>query len=113
MGQLFNRNVLLGVTGGIAAYKSAQLVRDLREAGALVRVVMTQGATEFITPLTLQTLSGNPVHQELLTKNGIYMMEVVKTDQLAKDRVYEFAFSFAPIRAEGATGSPAHPFAII
>ena len=66
MGQLFNRNVLLGVTGGIAAYKSAQLVRDLLEAGALVRVVMTQGATEFITPLTLQALSGNPVHQELL-----------------------------------------------
>jgi phosphopantothenoylcysteine decarboxylase/phosphopantothenate--cysteine ligase len=66
MGQLFNRNVLLGVTGGIAAYKSAQLVRDLREAGAAVRVVMTHGATEFITPLTLQALSGNPVHQELL-----------------------------------------------
>jgi len=66
MGQLFNRNVLLGITGGIAAYKSAQLVRDLREAGASVRVVMTHGATEFITPLTLQALSGNPVHQELL-----------------------------------------------
>ena len=66
MGQLFNRNVLLGVTGGIAAYKSAQLVRDLQAAGATVRVVMTQGATEFITPLTLQALSGNPVHRDLL-----------------------------------------------
>jgi phosphopantothenoylcysteine decarboxylase/phosphopantothenate--cysteine ligase len=66
MGQLFNRRVLLGVTGGIAAYKSAQLVRDLQSAGATVRVVMTHGATEFITPLTLQALSGNPVHQELL-----------------------------------------------
>ena len=66
MGHLHNRNVLLGVTGGIAAYKSAQLIRDLREAGAAVRVVMTHGATEFITPLTLQALSGNPVHQELL-----------------------------------------------
>jgi phosphopantothenoylcysteine decarboxylase/phosphopantothenate--cysteine ligase len=66
MGQLYNRNVLLGVTGGIAAYKSAQLIRDLREAGARVRVAMTQGATEFITPLTLQALSGNPVHRELL-----------------------------------------------
>ena len=53
-----------------------------------------------------------PVHQELLTKNGIYLMEVVKTDELAKDGVYEFAFVFAPIRAEGATGSAAHPFAI-
>jgi phosphopantothenoylcysteine decarboxylase/phosphopantothenate--cysteine ligase len=66
MGKLFNRNVLLGVTGGIAAYKSAQIVRDLQEAGARVRVVMTHGATEFITPLTLQALSGNPVHLELL-----------------------------------------------
>ena len=66
MGRLYNRNVLLGVTGGIAAYKSAQLIRDLREAGAAVRVVMTHGATEFITPLTLQALSGQPVHLELL-----------------------------------------------
>lgn len=66
MGQLFNRNVLLGVTGGIAAYKSAQLVRDLQQAGATVRVVMTQGAQQFITALTLQALSGNPVHTELL-----------------------------------------------
>ena len=66
MGRLYNRNVLLGVTGGIAAYKSAQLIRDLQEAGARVRVVMTRGATEFITPLTLQALSGNPVHLELL-----------------------------------------------
>ncbi len=66
MGRLYNRNVLLGVTGGIAAYKSAQLIRDLQEAGATVRVVMTRGATEFITPLTLQALSGHPVHLELL-----------------------------------------------
>lgn len=54
-----------------------------------------------------------PVHQELLTKNGIYMMEVVKTDELARDEVYEYAFSFAPIRVEGGTGSAAHPFVII
>ena len=66
MGRLYNRNVLLGVTGGIAAYKSAQLVRDLQEAGATVRVVMTHGATEFITPLTLQALSGPPGAPELL-----------------------------------------------
>ncbi len=70
MGRLHNRNVLLGVTGGIAAYKSAQLVRDLQEAGATVRVVMTHGATEFITPLTLQALSGNPVHRELLDEEA-------------------------------------------
>ena len=66
MGQLYNRNVLLGVTGGIAAYQSAQLFRDLQIAGATVRVVMTRAATEFITPLTLQALSGQPVHLDLL-----------------------------------------------
>lgn len=66
MAHLFNRNVVLGVSGGIAAYKSAELVRQLKERGADVRVVMTRGAQEFITPLTLQALSGNPVHTELL-----------------------------------------------
>ncbi len=66
MAHLFNRNVLLGVSGGIAAYKSAELVRQLTGLGARVRVVMTRGAQEFITPLTLQALSGNPVHTELL-----------------------------------------------
>ncbi|MDZ7783389.1 MAG: bifunctional phosphopantothenoylcysteine decarboxylase/phosphopantothenate--cysteine ligase CoaBC [Halioglobus sp.] len=66
MAHLFNRNVLLGVSGGIAAYKSAELVRQLRDRGASVRVIMTRGALEFITPLTLQALSGNPVHTELL-----------------------------------------------
>jgi len=66
MAHLFNRNVLLGVSGGIAAYKSAELVRQLKEHGANVRVVMTHGAQEFITALTLQALSGNPVHTQLL-----------------------------------------------
>ena len=66
MAHLFNRNVLVGVSGGIAAYKSAELVRQLQELGASVRVIMTRGAREFITPLTLQALSGNPVHTELL-----------------------------------------------
>jgi len=66
MAHLFNRNILLGVSGGIAAYKSAELIRQLQELGASVRVIMTQGAQEFITPLTLQALSGNPVHTQLL-----------------------------------------------
>jgi len=64
--RLTNKRVLLGVTGGIAAYKSAELIRRLQDEGADVRVIMTQGAREFITPLTLQALSGHPVHQELL-----------------------------------------------
>ncbi len=57
--------VLLGITGGIAAYKAADLVRRLRDAGAEVRVVMTEGATQFVTPLTFQALSGNPVRTTL------------------------------------------------
>jgi len=58
---LLNRHILLGVTGSIAAYKAVELVRRLREAGAEVRVVMTSGAQSFVTPLTFQTVSGNPV----------------------------------------------------
>jgi phosphopantothenoylcysteine decarboxylase/phosphopantothenate--cysteine ligase len=66
MSSLTNKRILLGVTGGIAAYKSADLVRRLQDAGADVRVVMTAAAQEFITPLTMQALSGNPVHTTLL-----------------------------------------------
>jgi phosphopantothenoylcysteine decarboxylase/phosphopantothenate--cysteine ligase len=66
MGTLTEKRILLGVTGGIAAYKSAELVRRLRDDGADVRVVMTAGARQFITALTLQALSGNPVRSELL-----------------------------------------------
>ncbi|MFT6050471.1 MAG: phosphopantothenoylcysteine decarboxylase/phosphopantothenate--cysteine ligase [Halioglobus sp.] len=66
MAHLINRNILLGVSGGIAAYKSAELVRQLQAQGANIRVIMTRGAQEFITPLTLQALSGNPVHTQLL-----------------------------------------------
>lgn len=66
MERLVNKRILLGVTGGIAAYKSADLVRRLQDAGSEVRVVMTAGACEFITPLTMQALSGHPVHTDLL-----------------------------------------------
>jgi len=66
MNWLSGKHILLGVTGGIAAYKSAELVRLLRGQGAEVRVVMTTAACSFITPLTLQALSGNPVLSELL-----------------------------------------------
>lgn len=66
MNNLTNKRILLGVTGGIAAYKSAELVRRLKDHGADVRVVMTRGACEFITPLTMQALSGKEVHTELL-----------------------------------------------
>ncbi|MBA2492657.1 MAG: bifunctional phosphopantothenoylcysteine decarboxylase/phosphopantothenate--cysteine ligase CoaBC [Gammaproteobacteria bacterium] len=66
MTSLANKRVLLGVTGGIAAYKAAELTRRLRDAGAHVRVAMTAAAREFVTPLTFQALSGNPVHTDLL-----------------------------------------------
>ena len=66
MNSLVNKHILLGVTGGIAAYKSADLVRRLRDAGSQVRVVMTRAATGFITPLTMQAVSGHPVHLHLL-----------------------------------------------
>jgi len=61
---LSGKIIVLGVTGGIAAYKAAEIVRLLVKDGALVRVIMTKNAQEFITPLTLQTLSGNPVATE-------------------------------------------------
>lgn len=61
-----NKNIIVAVTGGIAAYKSAILVRRLKDYGFNVRVVMTHGAQAFITPLTFQALSGNPVYTELL-----------------------------------------------
>ncbi|WP_336365709.1 bifunctional phosphopantothenoylcysteine decarboxylase/phosphopantothenate--cysteine ligase CoaBC [Marinobacter sp. C2H3] len=60
------KRILLGVTGGIAAYKSAELVRLLKKAGCEVRVVMTRGAEAFVTPLTFQALSGEPVRTSLL-----------------------------------------------
>lgn len=66
MSSLQNKKILLGVTGGIAAYKSAEIIRRLQDAGAAVRVVMTRAAQEFITPLTLQALSGQAVHTSLL-----------------------------------------------
>ena len=70
MQHLTNKRVLLGVTGSIAAYKAAELIRRLRDAGAEVRVVMTEGAKAFVTPLTFQALSGFPVHEDLLDKEA-------------------------------------------
>lgn len=71
---LKNKNILLGVTGGIAAYKSAALVSKLRKTGANVKVIMTSSACEFISPLTFQTLSNNIVHTEMF--NQLYNMDV-------------------------------------
>ena len=94
MAHLNNRNILLGVSGGIAAYKSAELVRQLQELGASVRVIMTHGAQEFITPLTLQALSGNPVHTELLDEEAEQGMGHIELARWAD------AFVIAPTTAD-------------
>jgi phosphopantothenoylcysteine decarboxylase/phosphopantothenate--cysteine ligase len=65
MAELGGKRILLGLTGGIAAYKSAELIRELQRRGADIQVVMTDSACKFITPLTLQALSGKPVYVEM------------------------------------------------
>ena len=81
MRKLAGKKILLGITGGIAAYKSALLCRELKRLGADVRVVMTVAATHFITPLTLQALSGHPVHCDLFeaeTDHGMGHIELAR-----------------------------------
>ncbi len=83
---LNNKNIIVAVSGGIAAYKSAELVRLLRQAGANVQVVMTRAAHQFITPLTLQALSGHPVRDSLFSleaENAMSHIELARwADQI-------------------------------
>jgi phosphopantothenoylcysteine decarboxylase/phosphopantothenate--cysteine ligase len=62
MQSLLNKKIVLGISGGIAAYKSAELARQLMQEGASVQVVMTEAAQQFVTPVTMQALTGNPVY---------------------------------------------------
>ncbi len=78
MNTLTNKHILLGITGSIAAYKSADLVRRLREQGAQVQVIMTTAAMAFITPLTLQAVSGQRVHTQLLDATTVAAMEHIE-----------------------------------
>ncbi|MDD4357444.1 MAG: bifunctional phosphopantothenoylcysteine decarboxylase/phosphopantothenate--cysteine ligase CoaBC [Smithellaceae bacterium] len=71
---LENKKIVLGVTGGIAAYKAAELTRAFIKAGAQVRVIMTKSAMEFITPLTMQTLSQGPVYTDMFAPTDQYDM---------------------------------------
>ena len=73
-----NKNIVIGVTGGFAAYKSAEIIRLFKKEGAEVRVVMTESAKEFITPLTLQTVSGNEIHDSLLNANAELAMSHIE-----------------------------------
>lgn len=74
---LRERTILLGVSGGIAAYKAAQLASDFIKAGARVHVLMTENATQFVAPLTFQTLTGNPVPVDTFAKNFQWNVEHV------------------------------------
>ena len=76
-------NVVLGISGGIAAYKACELVRWLRGKGAAVIVVMTPAATEFVTPLTFQALSGNPVVRDAVYSPVIQIDSAVRATRHA------------------------------
>ena len=87
---LENKKIVLGITGGIAAYKAAELTRALIKAGAQVRVIMTKSATAFVTPLTLQTLSQGPVYTDMFSPTDQYdMAHIALAD-------YADAFVIAP-----------------
>lgn len=87
---LENKKIVLGITGGIAAYKAAELTRALIKAGAQVRVIMTHNAMQFITPLTLQTLSQGPVYTETFDPADSYDMAHISLAD------YADAFVIAP-----------------
>ena len=102
MTDLSGREVVLGVTGGIAAYKSAEIVSRLRHLGAHVHVIMTQNATEFISPLTFQTLSANPVVTDTFAAPEYWNVEHVALAKLAE--VFVVAPATANILAKMAAG---------
>ena len=99
---LTGREIVLGVTGGIAAYKSAELVSRLRHLGAKVHVIMTRNATEFVAPLTFQTLSANQVVTDTFQAPEYWNVEHVALAKLAA--VFVIAPATANILAKMATG---------
>ena len=99
---LTGRNIVLGVTGGIAAYKSAEVVSRLRHLGAHVHVIMTKNATEFVTPLTFRTLSANPVVTDTFAAPEEWNVEHVALAKLAD--LFVIAPATANILAKMACG---------
>ena len=99
---LTGRNIVLGVTGGIAAYKSAEVVSRLRHLGANVHVIMTRNATEFVAPLTFRTLSANPVVTDTFASPDEWNVEHVALAKLAD--VFVIAPATANILAKMACG---------
>ena len=102
MTDLTGREVVLGVTGGIAAYKSAEIVSRLRHLGAHVHVIMTKNATEFVAPLTFRTLSANPVVTDTFAAPEYWNVEHVALAKLAE--VFVVAPATANILAKMANG---------
>lgn len=80
---LANRHILVGITGGIAAYKIPELIRLLKKADASVRVVVTQNALEFVTPLTLETLSGYPIYADVFSSRNAHSTEHISLPEWA------------------------------
>jgi phosphopantothenoylcysteine decarboxylase/phosphopantothenate--cysteine ligase len=80
---LENKNIVVGITGGIAAYKTATIINILKKEGANVHVIMTKSATEFITPLTIRTLSKNPVVTDMFKETDVYEVEHISLATLA------------------------------
>ena len=100
--KLAGREIVLGVTGGIAAYKSAELVSRLRHLGARVHVIMTRNATEFVSPLTFQTLSANQVVTDTFQAPEHWNVEHVALAKLAE--IFVIAPATANIMAKMAAG---------
>ena len=99
---LTGREIVLGVTGGIAAYKSAEIVSRLRHLGAKVHVIMTRNATEFVTPLTFQTLSANQVVTDTFAAPEYWNVEHIALAKLAE--IFVIAPATANIIAKMASG---------
>ena len=99
---LTGKNIVLGVTGGIAAYKSAEVVSRLRHSGAKVHVIMTKNATEFVSPLTFQTLSSNQVVTDTFAAPEYWNVEHVALAKLAD--IFVIAPATANILAKMANG---------
>ena len=100
--ELTGKHIVLGITGGIAAYKSAEIVSRLRHLGADVHVIMTKNATEFITPLTLRTLAANPVVTDTFAEPEEWNVEHVALAKLAD--IFVIAPATANILAKMANG---------
>lgn len=100
--KLTGKEVVLGVTGGIAAYKTAEVVSRLRKLGANVHVIMTENATRFITPLTMETMSANPVVTDTFDRPATWEVEHIALAKRAQ--VFVIAPATANIMAKMACG---------